>query len=458
MLKTKTILLLCATFLINSCSFLQEKSETEITNDAVPPKDYNPTFIYTSIPFSGKEKAPGIELSQIISHEPMKIKVRVHLTDSNKYYLSDAAGKGFKKNWCGFFDEFNGKSKEINNYILRESDAEEQTIAVAFVLDHSGSMGQWRANEVQKAIGALIEKKYPRDYYSIIKYDNHIVTELKATQNQNELKTGFQKNGLENYGGMTAISNGIIEGINSLDAVPAGITKAVVVFTDGFDNSSTVQKDSVIKLAIIKNVSINAVDFCDGINYGYMNQFALASGGVYRHIYRTEEFPKMFDDIYFRLRTYYQIEYRPEEFGIHTLTLKFCYPDTTIIAIANYNNLPDIGTVCLLPVVFEFDKANLSKESNPILDNFFVLMKSYPNMEVELRGHTDNVNNSPDEEYNMRLSQRRADAVKKYLVNKGISAARISSKGFGEKQPIADNKLDEGRAQNRRTEFIILKK
>ena len=71
---------------------------------------------------------------------------------------------------------------------------------------------------------------------------------------------------------------------------------------------------------------------------------------------------------------------------------------------------------------------------------------------IEVEGHTDNVGKA---EVNKKLSQKRADAVKDYLIKKGIEADRLSAIGYGSEQPIADNKTKEGRAQNRRVEFKI---
>ncbi len=75
-------------------------------------------------------------------------------------------------------------------------------------------------------------------------------------------------------------------------------------------------------------------------------------------------------------------------------------------------------------------------------------------MSIEIQGHTDNVGN---EETNLKLSQERAEEVKKYLVLKGISAGRISAKGFGSSRPIADNSDENGRSKNRRTGLKVLK-
>lgn len=76
-------------------------------------------------------------------------------------------------------------------------------------------------------------------------------------------------------------------------------------------------------------------------------------------------------------------------------------------------------------------------------------------MEIEVSGHTDNVGNKS---YNQELSQKRAQSVVNYLTENGISKCRLIAKGYGMDKPVADNETEEGRAENRRVEFTILKK
>jgi outer membrane protein OmpA-like peptidoglycan-associated protein len=86
------------------------------------------------------------------------------------------------------------------------------------------------------------------------------------------------------------------------------------------------------------------------------------------------------------------------------------------------------------------------------LNKLVELMKDNPSVTIRINGYTDNVGNEAD---NLKLSDNRAKAVVNYLVNKGIDAKRLTSKGFGEMQPLADNSTEEGRTLNRRTEFIV---
>jgi outer membrane protein OmpA-like peptidoglycan-associated protein len=105
-------------------------------------------------------------------------------------------------------------------------------------------------------------------------------------------------------------------------------------------------------------------------------------------------------------------------------------------------------------IFFKSDKADLLPESSRELDRLVALLKQYPTMAIEIRGHTDSQNT---EEYNQKLSAARAKSVVDYLSKAGIEVSRLQSKGFGESQPVASNDTPEGRFLNRRVEFVILK-
>ena len=102
---------------------------------------------------------------------------------------------------------------------------------------------------------------------------------------------------------------------------------------------------------------------------------------------------------------------------------------------------------------FETGKAVIRSTSFSSLDELSALLKKKTTFRLLIEGHTDNVGSDAS---NLKLSQRRAEAVKKYLTDKGIDATRIVSKGYGEMEPVADNKTAEGRQRNRRVEFTIL--
>jgi outer membrane protein OmpA-like peptidoglycan-associated protein len=108
----------------------------------------------------------------------------------------------------------------------------------------------------------------------------------------------------------------------------------------------------------------------------------------------------------------------------------------------------------LTGVNFKTASAELLEESYYILENVFNSLEAFPNVKVEISGHTDS--DGPDD-YNLRLSADRAKSVKEYLVMRGIKADRIISRGYGETRPMASNETAEGRAKNRRVEITPIK-
>ena len=112
-------------------------------------------------------------------------------------------------------------------------------------------------------------------------------------------------------------------------------------------------------------------------------------------------------------------------------------------------------TIQLKNVFFAFNKWDLLPESYPELNKVAEFLKENPTVEIELAGHTDDVGS---DEYNLDLSDKRANSVKAYLTAQEISESRLRAKGYGETRPVAPNEYDWGREKNRRVEFTILKK
>jgi outer membrane protein OmpA-like peptidoglycan-associated protein len=113
-----------------------------------------------------------------------------------------------------------------------------------------------------------------------------------------------------------------------------------------------------------------------------------------------------------------------------------------------------VERIVLQPVHFEFDKSSLTPLGRRVLDEAAEKLKDNPNLRVEIEGHTDSIGT---ELYNLGLGQRRAEAVKGYLVLRHqVDSNRMTALSYGESRPIADNRTSEGRAQNRRVEFKVL--
>jgi OmpA-OmpF porin, OOP family len=115
----------------------------------------------------------------------------------------------------------------------------------------------------------------------------------------------------------------------------------------------------------------------------------------------------------------------------------------------------DAGIVITLSnVIFEVAKSKIDPESYPQLDNVYTMLVEYPKMVIQLEGHTDILGN-PNR--NLKLSEERVNAVKKYLVAKGIDAKRIKTKAFGGTRPLSTEDTPEAHRLNRRVELRILK-
>jgi adhesin transport system outer membrane protein len=129
-------------------------------------------------------------------------------------------------------------------------------------------------------------------------------------------------------------------------------------------------------------------------------------------------------------------------------------PDTPAGTKVDASGCPLKDITVIKGVYFDLDKYNLRADALPRLDEAVATLQRYPEIKVEVAGHTDYLNT---DEYNQVLSERRAKAVMDYFISKGVDTNRLSAKGYGESNPIADNETEEGRAKNRRVELRIIK-
>src|SRR5690606_27540674 len=110
-------------------------------------------------------------------------------------------------------------------------------------------------------------------------------------------------------------------------------------------------------------------------------------------------------------------------------------------------------TLRLEGVNFELNSATLTPGARETLREVAAALRGEPTLRAEIAGHTDS---SGADDYNLQLSQQRAEAVRDFLVSEGVEASRLTARGYGEAQPVADNSTETGRALNRRVEFRVL--
>jgi outer membrane protein OmpA-like peptidoglycan-associated protein/tetratricopeptide (TPR) repeat protein len=136
-------------------------------------------------------------------------------------------------------------------------------------------------------------------------------------------------------------------------------------------------------------------------------------------------------------------------------SLKNKSPDSTYVKDIPLQPIEVNAIVVLKNIFFDFNKYELKPESQIELDRLVQLLNENATVKIQIEGHTDNIGKASD---NLKLSQNRAKAVVTYLTKKGIAANRLIAKGFGATKPVTENKTEEGRAQNRRTEVKVVGK
>lgn len=446
----KVILLLLLAITITACKTMQNSSGESFVADAMPPLGYNPIFITQKADYKTNEKdSLGVNVSNV-RFEGNKTTAFIHLINRNNTLLTNASDK--KDIWCQVIDSTSLGEKVIKSKIAEITDKDNSPISIAIVMDHSGSMGEERARNMQMAIQKLIENKRNQDRITLIRYDNKIAVHAGPDSDKAKLAAAHKVNGLEGYGSLTATRDAILKAVSILETEPLTHKRAVVVFTDGVDNSSQQAIDQVIKSAKEKNIFVSTVDYGYNVDEQMLKEIANKTYGIYHHIYLTKEFDYVFDDLYTRLNNYYQIEYDVDSFGDHKLKLKICVDGKEYYDEYSYNNTPPVGSYVLLNVLFDHDKSTLKKESKSAVKMLADHLKANPTLNIQLHGHTDNTGNA---EYNAKLSEKRAETVKKELLALGVVDSRITYFGHGDANPIADNNTDGGRASNRRTEFLL---
>ncbi len=430
--------------------------EPEAGPDVPPPPGYAPIFVNKIQRYHPSVTAPLLRISRVQLLDFHTVRLSLHVLDSSGVLYTGIATKDWQRLICEVRAEIGGRSVSLPYRLGEMTSATTPRIAVALALDHSGSMGEWRARILQQTAARFIEQKRSLDEVAIVKFDHHVVTDAPLSQSPEQLKSQLQQNGLLGFGGYTAIIDGAMAAIDAI-AQSSAPGKVIILFTDGYDNRSRTSVDSLITRAKRLGISIWTIGFGYNIDEDFLHHLSAQTGGSYQRIYRTNELNLIFSSYYSLLTNYLTLDVNLKEYGRHRLTVKLCppAPASETIGEAVIDNTPNVGSSAILNVYFDVDKAELKPESKPALDNVEAMMRMFPSMVIEVRGHTDSTGNS---QYNLRLSERRAAAVRTELIKRGIAAERIRAVGFGDTQPIADNRTPEGRAQNRRTEFIILSK
>ncbi len=323
-------------------------------------------------------------------------------------------------------------------------------------------MGHERALQLQQVVKRVAEVLDSNNYISVLKFSQKIKHEVSLSQNTYSARNNIITDGLAGkYGSGTSIYDALNSSISEFDKNPENYQKKIILFTDGMDNTSKIKIDSVLKLIKANKITVYTIAY--GIaEITAMQKIANHTEGRFYQIFSSKEFPYVFADIFFKLKNYYRIAYKPPICpSIHTVGLSVKIPilsDSIAYCEAIYDKSvftesDPIGTIAFLNIEFEFNKSEILPESVPQLDQIIDAMNRNPKLKLLIAGHTDDIG---ADEYNLRLSKQRANSVFNYLVSKGVNPRRLKTEGIGKSKPLVPNDSDENRKLNRRTEFIII--
>jgi outer membrane protein OmpA-like peptidoglycan-associated protein len=469
---------------------------SQTISDTIQQEDISATLqeIYTNHQSISHQ---GIQTSIIRiddSHYPDSIIMLVKVTDSSGHFIKGLAGdKGIVVTsktpsiiWKSLIDSssISYKKSRVGSFSVKEIREDQRNpLALSFVLDHSPSMGNSRAIKLQEAVRNTMDMLYDEDYISVIKFTSRIHTEVPLMNNyqtytslfkidglrdySSVLSIGFNGNSsfkndsIKSYGSGTALYDGTAAGIEELKKVSSMHQRIIVLFSDGGDNSSKIQEDSIIRLCRVQNIPIFS------IAYGMtdekpLKKLSAATGGKMYRIYTIKEFPYVLADIVKSIKNHYRISYKPPKSAdIHKIGL-FVQLRKDIVGYTHgyydkslFQFYENKGSIHIANIQFESGTSIMSAGNEQIIDEIVLAMNNNPELIIEIRGHTDNIGT---EKNNLELSLARAQSVASAIVQKGIMKNRLIPKGMGESEPLHSNENEEQRKQNRRTEFIMIRK
>lgn len=494
-------LVLLAALALAGCPQHVVKMAEEVT----PPKDYKPIYMTSTVPYDKVLEAykqsggkwPSLPTDTTLStartgsgdradsaaaaltpirmdirtvddsRYPDEVELRAFVYDTSGRFVMGLAppyftGSDWRKYWRTLTDSCSGELTTIDSFTVTEVRQDRrEPYAIAFVLDHSGSMGDEKIRRLRTAVSRTLRIIKAGDQIASVKFGSASSVDVALTGDSAVYRRQFVIEDIAPPGGGgTALYDAALVGIGLLAKAPATHRRAMILFTDGMDGNSSATVEAVHRAAKAKGVAVYTVAYGQA-NEEVMRDIAVYTGGRMYRIYSYKEFPYVFADIYRGLSNYYRITYRPPQCkGIHTAraTLALDEVGLRLAASGRYDRslftpFDSVGSIALVAIEFDYDKATIREVSAPRLREVATALQAYPEMKVEIRGHTDD---RGGEEYNQRLSQDRAQSVADALVALGIARERLSVKGLGESQPLVANDSEENRQKNRRTEFVIV--
>ncbi|MBE0643090.1 MAG: OmpA family protein [Bacteroidetes bacterium] len=333
-------------------------------------------------------------------------------------------------------------------------------VDIAFIIDQTGSMSQ-EVYEVKANIIEFTQRLASRgvDYrLALLTFSDRIERYKDFTE---DVKTFIGWiDGLKIGGGMDDNENAL-EGLFEATSFKfrQSAQRIFILITDAMfhqkgdkgygktDFTAKTMTDFLLK----QNIKLFAITPPQIPEYKYMTE---ATRGKRFNI--IEDFSSILDDFSESLTNLYAIRYHiKEEVPPEKMNLEIRNSQDEVVLQEEVTVLDVDKKFVLENILFDFNRATFDMSYTDELKNILAMLRKYENIHIEIRGHTDFIGS---DEYNVALSDARARAVKKYLVERGVGEMRITTRGMGKSQPIAPNDTELGRRLNRRTEIIITRK
>ncbi len=422
------------------------KKEIEVKKDRVP-GTYSPIT------------TPVVVASENLNLEKSDVDVLTRSSRNNLYHYQLSIMEG-RNSYFNEIKKSNVKSMKVirgdetctvKNYRITE---DPRPLAMSIILDHSGSMGDMRANMLQKSLANELNNKRKEDEFSIFKfstYNNMLAKSKSSSVLSNSLSPSI---GLSGYGQSTSL----------LDAIGAGMEevlksknerKVVLVFTDGVENTSyNYNVKQLIDKAGKKGVSVITCGFGYFVNNRMLNDLSSETGGYHYNLFDRREYEAFFNTILHRLNNNIEVSFSPCMFGENMkveIGVEVKGKKKNMYVPLNHPLKKE--SVIELNVFFDTDKHGIKKQYHNELNRVATFLKQYPTIVVEIGGHTDS---DADADYNQELSEKRADSIKNYLIKKGVNKDQMVLRGYGESSPKYPNTSEWNKSLNRRSEVKII--
>ncbi|MCA9749260.1 MAG: OmpA family protein [Romboutsia sp.] len=407
---------------------------------------------------------------------PDSIKVFVTVRDIYGNFISNMAtpygsDKTEKKYFKGIVEIINNQRYEIESYdVVEHHDAYSKPYTFSLVLDHSGSMawGDYPIEDLQSAALSFISQKKLNDKIGVIKFDHRIKEEVKISQDKIKIQSEYIPNLLESWGGGTSLyaaSDFAIKQLSPYD------DKIAILFTDGGDNSSlqcSFENDFSLAFSpldlVVNARKTNTKLFTVGYgnaNFDILSKISYMTDGKSFKANNGNEINDIINSLPKLFNNYYEITYKPKslkgwrdiEISVSDNNSKnsICKGGTYIGEDYDFGEEPDIK---LQVANFDYNKSMIGDDDG-FIKSVLSFYKKHPEIVIELHGHTDSQGKP---EYNKKLSLKRAKAIEKILIKKGIPKEKLLSIGHGAEYLIYNPELNEDqKRENRRVEAIIIR-